>query len=412
MNRVAVTGLGCITPVGNDVKTFWESLKDGKHGFGEITRFDTGAMKVKIAAEVKNFNPELYIDKNEIRRTDLYAQYALAAASEAVADSGITEKIEPERLGVYIGSGIGGITTLITECEKLFTRGPSRISPLFVPMMISNMASALVAIKYGARGPNLPVVSACATGTHAIGEAFRAIKYGQADAIITGGAEAAINALAISGFTNSMALSVTSDPDSCSIPFDKRRNGFVMGEGAGVLVLEEYGHAVSRGARIYCEISGYGNTCDAYHITAPDAEASGSARMIELAIKESGIEPDEKLYINTHGTSTPMNDRTETFAIKKALGDLAYRIPVSSTKSMTGHMLGAAGGVEAIASVLSIVNGIVPPTIGYREPDPDCDLDYVPNTARVVPVDKALSISLGFGGHNAGILFNKAEVIK
>ncbi len=412
MNRVAVTGLGCITPVGNDVKTFWESLKNGKHGFGEITRFDTGAMKVKIAAEVKNFNPELYIDKNEIKRTDLYAQYALAAASEAVDDSGITGKIEPERFGVYIGSGIGGITTFITECEKLFTRGPSRISPLFVPMMISNMASALVAIKYGAKGPNLPIVSACATGTHAIGEAFRAIRYGQADAIITGGAEAAINALAIAGFTNSMALSVTCDPDSCSIPFDKRRNGFVMGEGAGVLVLEEYGHAVSRGARIYCEISGYGNTCDAFHITAPDAEASGSARMIELAIKESGLEPDEKLYINTHGTSTPMNDRTETLAIKKALGDLAYRIPVSSTKSMTGHMLGAAGGVEAIASVLSIVNGIVPPTIGYSEPDPECDLDYVPNTARVVPIDKALSISLGFGGHNAGILFNKAEVIK
>jgi 3-oxoacyl-[acyl-carrier-protein] synthase II len=272
------------------------------------------------------------------------------------------------------------------------------------------MASALVAIKYGAKGPNLPVVSACATGTHAIGEAFRAIKYGQADAIITGGAEAAINALAIAGFTNSMALSVTSDPDSCSIPFDKRRNGFVMGEGAGILVLEEYGHAVSRGARIYCEISGYGNTCDAYHITAPDAEASGSARMIELAIKESGLQPDEKLYINAHGTSTPMNDRTETLAIKKALGDLAHSIPVSSTKSMTGHMLGAAGGVEAIASVLSIVNGIVPPTIGYREPDPDCDLDYVPNTARVMPVDKALSISLGFGGHNAGILFNIAGI--
>ncbi len=410
MYRVAVTGLGCITPVGNDVKTFWDSLKNGKHGFGEITRFDTGAMKVKIAAEVKNFIPENYIDKNEIKRTDLYAQYALAAASEAVADSGIIGKIESERLGVYIGSGIGGITTFMTECEKLLTRGPSRISPLFIPMLISNMASALVAIKYGAKGPNLPVVSACATGTHAIGEAFRAIKYGQADAIITGGAEAAINALAIAGFTNSMALSVTSDPDSCSIPFDKRRNGFVMGEGAGIIVLEEYEHAVSRGAKIYCEISGYGNTCDAYHITAPEAEASGSARMIELAIKESGLLPDEKLYINTHGTSTPMNDKTETLAIKKALGDLAYKIPVSSTKSMTGHMLGAAGGVEAIASVMSLVSGIVPPTVGYREPDPECDLDYVPNTARVVPVDKALSISLGFGGHNAGILFNKAGV--
>lgn len=411
MKRVAVTGLGCITPVGNDVKTFWESLIDGKHGFGEITRFDAVAlnMKVKIAAEVKNFNPELYIDKNEVKRTDLYAQYAIAAASQAVEDSGITGKIEAERFGVYIGSGIGGITTFIAECDKLFTRGPSRISPLFVPMMISNMASALVAIKYGAKGPNLPVVSACATGTHAIGEAFRAIKYGYADAIITGGAEAAINPLAIAGFTNSMALSLTTDPDNCSIPFDKRRNGFVMGEGAGIIVLEEYEHARARGANIYCEISGYGNSCDAYHITAPDALASGSSLMIENAIKESGITPDEKLYINTHGTSTPLNDKTETYAIKKALGDTAYKIPVSSTKSMTGHMLGAAGGAEAIASILSIVNEIVPPTIGYREPDPDCDLDYVPNTARKCNIDKALSLSLGFGGHNAGILFNKAE---
>ncbi len=407
--RVAVTGLGCITPIGNDVSTFWNSLVNGKHGFGRITRFDAEAlnMKVKIDAEVKNFNPELYIDKNEIKRTDLYAQYAIAAAAQAVEDSGIAGKIEPEKFGVYIGSGIGGISTFITECEKMFTRGPSRISPLFVPMMISNMASALVAIKYGAKGPNLPVVSACATGTHAIGEAFRAIKYGYADAIITGGAEAAVNPLAVAGFTNSMALSVSDDPDCCSIPFDKRRNGFVMGEGAGVIVLEEREHAVARGAKIYCEIAGYGNTCDAYHITAPDAEANGSSRMIELAIKESGLVPDEKLYINAHGTSTPLNDKTETLAIKKALGDLAYKIPISSTKSMTGHMLGAAGGAEAIASVLAIVNGVVPPTIGYREADPECDLDYVPNVAREITVDKALSISLGFGGHNAGILFKK-----
>jgi 3-oxoacyl-[acyl-carrier-protein] synthase II len=407
--RVAVTGLGCITPIGNDVSTFWNSLVNGKHGFGRITRFDAEAlnMKVKIDAEVKNFNPELYIDKNEIKRTDLYAQYAIAAAAQAVEDSGIAGKIEPEKFGVYIGSGIGGISTFITECEKMFTRGPSRISPLFVPMMISNMASALVAIKYGAKGPNLPVVSACATGTHAIGEAFRAIKYGYADAIITGGAEAAINPLAVAGFTNSMALSVSDDPDCCSIPFDKRRNGFVMGEGAGVIVLEEREHAVARGAKIYCEIAGYSNTCDAYHITAPDAEANGSSRMIELAIKESGLVPDEKLYINAHGTSTPLNDKTETLAIKKALGDLAYKIPISSTKSMTGHMLGAAGGAEAIASVLAIVNGVVPPTIGYREADPECDLDYVPNVAREITVDKALSISLGFGGHNAGILFKK-----
>lgn len=412
MKRVAVTGLGCITPVGNDIMTFWDNLIGGRHGFGKITRFDAVGMnmKVKIAAEVKDFDPAHYIGKNEIKRTDLYAQYAIAAATQAVDDSGIIGVVEPERFGVYIGSGIGGISTFITECEKLFTRGPSRVSPLFIPMMISNMASALVAIKYGTKGPNLPVVSACATGTHAIGEAFRAIKYGYADAIIAGGAEAAINPLAIAGFINSMALSTTTDPDSCSIPFDKRRCGFVMGEGAGVLVLEEYGHAVARGARIYCELSGYGNTCDAYHITAPDTGAEGSARMIELAIKESGLTPDEKLYINAHGTSTPLNDKTETNAIKRALGELAYKIPVSSTKSMTGHLLGAAGGVEAIAAVLAITNGVVPPTVGYREADPECDLDYVVNTAREIKVDKALSLSLGFGGHNAGILFNKAEV--
>lgn len=407
MRRVVVTGLGCITPIGNDLASFWDSIIKGKHGIGPITKFDASDMKVKIAAEVKNFDPLLYIDKNEIRKTDLFAQYAIAAATQAVEESGIVHNIAPERLGVYIGSGIGGISTLIAETEKMLAKGPSRVSPFFVPMMIANIAAALVAIKYQAMGPNLPVVTACATSTHAIGEAFRAIKYGYADAIIAGGAEASINALDIGGFTNCMALSTTNDPDNSSVPFDKRRDGFVMGEGAGVIVLEEYEHAMARNAKIYCEISGYGNTCDAYHITAPHPHATGSAKMIELAFSDSGLTPDERLYINPHGTSTPLNDKVETLAIKTALGDLAYKIPISSTKSMTGHMLGAAGGVEAIVAIKTIETGIVPPTIGYKEKDPDCDLDYVPNKMRKSDIDKALSLSLGFGGHNAGILFNK-----
>ena len=410
MKRVVVTGLGCISPLGNDVDTFWRNLISGRHGFGEITKFDTSNVKVKIAAEVKGFDPEIYIEKNEIRKTDLYAQYALASAAQAVAESGIAGKITPDRFGVYVGSGIGGISTFITETEKMLTKGPSRISPFFIPMMIANMASALIAMKHNAQGVNLPVVSACATATHAIGEAFRAVKYGYADAIITGGAEAAINALAIGGFCNAMALSTTADPDSCCVPFDKRRNGFVMGEGAGVLVLEEYEHAVKRNAKIYCEISGYGNTCDAYHITAPHPEAIGGAAMIKLAMEESGIKSWENLYINPHGTSTPLNDKSETFAIKKVFGEAAYSIPISSTKSMTGHMLGAAGGIEAIAAVKTIESGIVPPTVGHKEMDTECDLDYVPNVARKCNIDKAISLSLGFGGHNAGIVFNKVKM--
>lgn len=405
MKRVVVTGLGCITPVGNDVASLWDSLISGRHGFAPITRFDTSDMKVKLTAEVKNFSPELYIEKGEIRKTDLYAQYAIAAAVQAVEESGIVGTVEPERLGAYIGSGIGGMTTYLTETEKLLTKGPSRISPFFIPMMIGNMASALVAIKFKAKGPNLPVMTACATSTHAIGEAFHAIKHGYADAVIAGGTDASINKLAVAGFTSCMALSDSNDPDSCSTPFDKRRSGFVMGEGAGVVVLEEYEHAKARGAHIYCEMKGYGNTCDAYHITAPDPEADGGARMISLAFEESGLVPDEKLYINPHGTSTPLNDKTETMAIKKVLGNLAYKIPISSTKSMTGHALGAAGGIEAIAAIKALETGIVPPTIGYKEPDPECDLDYVPNVARKCDIDKAMSLSLGFGGHNAGILF-------
>jgi 3-oxoacyl-[acyl-carrier-protein] synthase II len=407
MKRVVVTGLGCVTPVGNDVNSLWESLIEGRHGFAPISRYDASQLKAKLAAEVKGFDPLQYMEKSEVRKTDLYAQYALAAAAQAVKDSGIEGNIEPTELGVYIGSGIGGITTTINETEKLLTKGAARISPFFVPMMIANMGSALVAIKYNAQGPNLPIVTACASSTHTIGEAFRTIKHGYASAIIAGGSEAAINPLAIGGFTNCMALSLSEDPDCLSIPFDKRRSGFAMSEGAGVLVLEEYEHALARGAHIYCEIVGYGTTCDAYHITAPHPEARGSARVIENAFAEAGIAADTRLYINPHGTSTPMNDKTETLAIKKALGELAYKIPISSTKSMTGHMLGAAGGVEAIASVKVLETGTVPPTVGLKEADPDCDLDYVPEGARQCDIDTALSLSLGFGGHNAGILLRR-----
>ena len=405
MKRVVITGMGCVTPIGNDVSAFWESLKNGRHGFGHISKFDATGMKVSLAAEVKGFDPLPYIPPSEVRKTDLYAQYALAAASQAMEDSKISGKVASERLGVYMGSGIGGMLTMLKESETLFTRGPGRVSPYFVPMMIGNIGSALTAIKYGAKGPNLPTVTACSTSTNTIGEAFRAIKYGQAEAIIAGGAEATVNPLAVGGFTNSMALSLSKDPDRCSIPFDKERDGFVMGEGAGALLLEEYEHALKRGAKIYCEISGYGSTCDAYHVTAPDPEGEGCARMISLAFAEAGLAPEADLYINAHGTSTPLNDKTETLAIKKALGEVAAQILVSSTKSMTGHMLGAAGAVEAIASILALKNALIPPTIGYREPDPECDLDYTPNQPKIRAIKTALSISLGFGGHNAGILF-------
>ncbi len=407
MRRVVVTGLGVISPVGNTAETYWDSLVSGQSGIDFITKFDTTDYKVKIAAEVKGFDPHDYMEKGEIRKTDLFAQYAIAAAAQAVEDSGILGKVEPERFGVYVGSGIGGMNTFINECDKLLKGGPRKVSPLFVPMMISNMASGNIAIKYNAQGPSLPVVTACATSTNAVGEAFRSIRFGYADAILAGGAEATVNPLAIAGFTNCMALSTKNIPEESSIPFDKRRDGFVMGEGAGILILEEYEHAMARGAKIYAEISGYGNTCDAHHITAPHPEAIGGARAISLAIEEAGLQEETEIYINAHGTGTPLNDKSETLAIKKALGDRAYQICISSTKSMTGHMLGAAGAVEAIASVLALERGIIPPTIGYREKDEDCDLDYVPNTARKREVNAALSVSLGFGGHNACIALRK-----
>ena len=407
MRRVVITGIGAVTPVVNDIETMWDSLVNGKNGIDYIKSFDTEKLKVKVAAEVKDFDPTKYIEKKELRKTDLFCQYAIAAACQAVEDSGIIGTIEDEKLGVYVGSGTGGMHTFFTQCENMIAE--KKISPFFIPMMIGNMAAGLIAIRFSAKGPCLPVVTACATSTHAVGEAFHAIKNGYADAIITGGAEAAITPLAIAGFSSCMALSTRNDPNSSSIPFDKRRDGFVMGEGAGILVLEEYEHAVARGAKIYAEVAGYGNTCDAHHVTAPDPEAAGAARCVEIALKEAGITDDDTLYINAHGTSTPANDKTETAAFKRALGEKAYDAYISSTKSMTGHMLGATGAVEAIVAALAVKNGIVPPTIGLEEPDPECDLNYVPNKAVAAPLTAAASTTFGFGGHNACIALKKVS---
>lgn len=409
MNRVVITGMGTVNPIGNSIAEFEGSLFAGKCGIGPITRFDTEGFKVRLAAEVKDFDPlSCYDSLTEVRRSDLFTQYAMAAACQAVEDSGIAGKVDPYRLGVYIGSGIGGMTTFINETLKLNDRGPSRVSPLFIPMMISNMAAGSVAIRFGAKGPSLPVVTACATSTNSLGEAFRAIKYGLADAIIAGGSEATINPLATAGFDNCKALSEAENPLAASLPFDKRRAGFVMGEGATVLVLESYEHAVSRGAKIYAEICGYGNTCDAYHMTAPAPDGEGAARAMLMAAEEAGITADEKLYINAHGTGTPMNDKTETAAIKTAFGaDAAKRVHLSSTKSMTGHMLGATGATEAAACVLALRRGMIPPTVNYRESDPDCDLDCTPNKAVQADISCAISNTLGFGGHNAVIALKK-----
>lgn len=400
MRRVVISGAGVISPIGNTVPAFLEGLRTGRCGIGPITRFDTEGFKVKVAAEVHDFDPANYgIERAQSKRMDRYAQYALAAAIQAMEDSGLKD-IAPERLGVYVGSGIGGMETFVTEVNKLNDRGPSRVSPFFVPMMISNMAAGNIAIHFQAQGPCLPVVTACATGTHAIGEAYHAIAHGYADAIIAGGAEAAIVPVAVAGFTSCKALSEATDPMAASLPFDVRRAGFVMGEGAGIVVLEEYEHAVNRGAPIYAELCGYGNTCDAYHITAPHPEADGAARAMKLALAEANYDGGS-LYINAHGTGTPMNDRVETMAIHRALGEQAASAFISSTKSMTGHMLGAAGGVEAIAAALALREGFVPPTIHLDQPDPECDLNYVPNQAIDAACDWALSSSLGFGGHNA-----------
>ncbi|HEY8418953.1 MAG TPA: beta-ketoacyl-ACP synthase II [Clostridia bacterium] len=408
MRRVVVTGLGVISPIGNDINSFWKNLVDGVCGIDFITRFDTSDFKVKIAAEVKDFNPEDYMERNEYKRMDLFAQYAVAASIQAVSMSGLKDHIAPERFGVYVGSGVGGIITLTAEQTKLLQNGPSRVSPLLVPMMISNMASAHIAMKHNAQGPNLPVVTACATSTDALGEAYKAIKFGYADAAIAGGAEASITPLAIAGFTNCMALTARNDIKRASIPFDKHRDGFVMGEGAGILVLEEYEHALSRGARILAEVAGYANYCDAYHITAPRPDGQGGKRALSQSLKEASYDSQkDKLYINAHGTSTPLNDKTETAIIKDVLGEEAYKISISSTKSMTGHALGAAGAIEAIACVKALAHGVIPPTINYQEPDPDCDLDYTTNKAVQKDIDIAASLSLGFGGHNACIVFRR-----
>ena len=409
MRRVVITGMGCVTPIGNDVPTFWESLKNGKCGIGPITHFDTTDYKVKVAGEVKDFDPLQYLEKSDLRKYDVFCWYAMAAATQAVEESGIKDTLPPERIGTYFGSGIGGMSTFAEEQKVLMEKGPRRVSPFFVPGMIINMAGGLIAIKYNFQGASIPIVTACATGNNAIGEAYRAIKHGYLDAVLTGGAEAAIIPIGVAGFSNMKALSTTEDPAAACVPFDARRNGFIMGEGSGALVLEEYEHAKARGAKIYGELCGYGVTCDAHHITAPHPEGLGGAAALTMALEEAdGCEDPSKLYINAHGTSTPLNDSCETKAIKKALGDeAAHKCMVSSTKSMTGHMLGAAGAVEAIASVLAVKEGIVPPTIGYQEPDPECDLDYVPNQAREAQIDLALSASLGFGGHNAYLAFRR-----
>ncbi len=409
MRRVVITGMGCVTPIGNDVPTFWESLKTGKCGIGPITHFDTADYKVKVAAEVKDFDPLQYMEKSDLRKYDVFCWYAMAAATQAVEESGIKDTLPPERIGTYFGSGIGGMKTFAEEQGVLMEKGPRRVSPFFVPGMIINMAGGLIAIKYNFQGASIPIVTACATGNNAIGEAYRAVKHGYLDAVLTGGAEAAILPIGVAGFSNMKALSTTEDPAAACVPFDARRNGFVMGEGAGALMLEEYEHAKARGAKIYGEICGYGVSCDAHHITAPHPEGLGGAAALTMALEEAGgCEDPSKLYINAHGTSTPLNDAGETKAIKRALGEeAAHKCMVSSTKSMTGHMLGAAGAVEAIASVLAVKEGIVPPTIGYQQPDPECDLDYVPNQAREAQVDLALSASLGFGGHNAYLAFRR-----
>jgi len=411
VRRVVVTGLGAITPIGNSVQEFFDNVMAGKCGIDFITSFNTDAYNVKLAAAVKDFNPLDYMDAKKARRMDRFSQFAVAAAIEAVADSGLDFAAENmERVGVIVGSGIGSIEGIEKETINLRDKGPKRVNPLFIPLTITNMAAGNVAIQFGIRGSCTNVVTACATGSHCIGEAFRSIKHGYQDIILAGGTEGAITPLSVAGFQALTALSTSQDPQRASIPFDKERNGFVIGEGAGILVLEEYEHAKARNARIYAEIVGYGSTSDAYHITAPTPDGDGGARAMLMAMEEAGISPNELSYINAHGTSTPANDVAETLAIKKAMREYAYKIPVSSTKSMIGHLLGAAGAVEAIACVKAIEKSFIPATIGYRVPDEECDLDYVPNAGRRQRLTYVLSNSLGFGGHNASLLFRSMEV--
>ena len=410
--RVVVTGTGVISPVGNNVKTFWENLLAGYCGIDVIADFPTEDLPVKIAGQIKDFNPAEYeIEPPFARKQDKFTLYAVAAAWQAMKESGLNAgedgNIDPFRLGVYVGSGIGGFTTQVRETEKIISDGPKWVSPLFIPTMISNIAAGNIAIRNNAYGPCLPVVTACATSTHAIGEAYRAIKHGYADAIITGGSEACVMPLGIAGFANAKALSRAEDPKYASLPFNKNRGGFVIAEGAAILVLEEYEHAVARGAEIIAEVCGYGNTCDAYHVTAPRPDGKTQAAAIRMALDEAGYTSEDRLYINAHGTGTALNDVSETQAFKLALGEDAYKAHISSTKSAMGHMLGAAGAAEALASILALKNSIVPPTINLDEIDPECDLDYTPNQPAQADLTIAISDSLGFGGHNGCVAFRK-----
>lgn len=409
--RVVITGLGAITPIGNNVEEFWNGIKKGKCGIDEIKTFDTTNFKVKLAAEVKDYDSEKYFEKREAKRLDKFSQYAIIASREAWKDSGLSKENEDmERVGVILGSGIGGIETIETEQTKILEKGPDRVSPMYIPMGISNMATGNVAIDIGAKGESIAMVTACATGTHCIGESFRMIKHGYQDIILAGGTESSITPLSIAGFTNIKALSRSEDKNRASIPFDKERNGFVMGEGAGIIILEELEHAKKRGAKIYAEIVGYGATSDAYHITSPAPEGEGGARAMKIAMQEANVKPEEITYINAHGTSTHLNDSCETQAIKTALGkENAKKVMVSSTKGHTGHLLGAAGGVEAIVCSKAIQEGFVPATINYKVVDEECDLDIVPNKGRKVEIKYAISNSLGFGGHNSSILLKKYE---
>lgn len=407
--RVVVTGLGTVNPLGNNVKESLNNLKNGKCGIDYITQFDTTDFKVKIAAEAKGFNPEEFLDKKDIRKMARFTQMAVVSAIEAWNDAGFDENIDTDDIGVIIASGVGGLPNIEEENEKGLNKGFSKVSPYFVPAGISNMAAARVAIQFGLHGMCSCPVTACAGGTNAVGDAFHRIRDGYESVMLCGGAESAVSRLGIAGFSALMALSTNPDPNLACLPFDSRRSGFVMGEGAGVLVLEEYEHAVKRGAKIYAEIVGYGSNCDAYHYTAPDPDGIGAAKCMELAIKDASIKKEDIDYINAHGTGTKLNDLSETKAIHKLFGEHASRLLVSSTKSMTGHMLGAAGGVEALFTVLSINNGFIPATIGLNEADPECDLDYVPNKGREINIKYAMSNSLGFGGHNASIVFKKYE---
>ncbi|MCY9230347.1 beta-ketoacyl-ACP synthase II [Bacillus inaquosorum] len=408
--RVVVTGLGALSPLGNDVDTSWNNAINGVSGIGPITRVDAEEYPAKVAAELKDFNVEDYMDKKEARKMDRFTQYAVVAAKMAVedADLNITDEIAP-RVGVWVGSGIGGLETLESQFEIFLTKGPRRVSPFFVPMMIPDMATGQISIALGAKGVNSCTVTACATGTNSIGDAFKVIQRGDADVMVTGGTEAPLTRMSFAGFSANKALSTNPDPKTASRPFDKNRDGFVMGEGAGIIVLEELEHALARGAKIYGEIVGYGSTGDAYHITAPSQDGEGGARAMQEAIRDAGITPEEIDYINAHGTSTYYNDKYETMAIKTVFGEHAHKLAVSSTKSMTGHLLGAAGGIEAIFSVLAIKEGVIPPTINIQTPDEECDLDYVPDDARRQDLNYVLSNSLGFGGHNATLIFKKYQ---